>query len=56
MNDASRKAIERCPKRESGSVENLTEEIEELEESIEINSLSAQKEKEVEAASVSLSV
>lgn len=56
MNDAIRKAIERCPKRESGSVENLTEEIEELEESIEINSLSAQKEKEVEATSVSLSV
>lgn len=56
MNDAIRKAIERCPKRESGSVENLAEEIEELEESIEINSLSAQKEKEVEATSVSLSV
>ena len=56
MNDAIRKAIERCPKRESGSVENLAEEIEELEESMEINSVSAQEEKEVEAASVSLSV
>ena len=56
MNDAIRKAIERCPKRESGSVENLTEWIDELEESIEINSLSARKEKEVRFASVSLTV
>lgn len=56
MNDAIRKAIERCPKRESGSVENLAEEIEELEESIEIGSMNAREEKEVEVTSASLSV
>lgn len=56
MNDAIRKAIERCPRRETGSVENLTDKINELEESIEINSLNAREEKEVDATSSSLSV
>lgn len=40
-------AIDKCPKRENGSVESLESRIQGLEESIEYESLSAKEEKEV---------
>ena len=40
-------AIDKCPKRENGSVESLENRIQGLEESIEYDSLSAKEEKEV---------
>ena len=47
LDDSIRKAIERCPKRQGGNMEELEERIREMEENIETGSFDIKAEREV---------